>query len=110
MKFKIDCPEGCWGGLFFVVFYFVFVFVLRHNKAKMSSLWERSPYSFSPGVDQSLDQETPARLAAQEYLVARRLRTTGDHHTSHSLAGCWWQVQEPYSLMITRAPSMWLGL
>lgn len=79
MKFKIDCPEGCGAG--FLLCFISFLF-LRHNKAKMSSLWEITPYSFSQGAYQSTDKEPPAwrwpaAPAAQAYLVARGLRAAG---------------------------------
>lgn len=77
----------------------------------MSSLWERSPDSLGPGARQSGAEGSPARRAPAARRIGQRAgEGRGRGHTSHSLAGCWWQVHAPYSLMITSAPSMWLGL
>lgn len=115
MKFKTDCPEDYGVGFFLLCFisgFCLFVCFFKTHKAKMSSLWERSPYSFS---QQIRAQRRPVLVPAGPpgcpgVFGSAWVGSLWDNHTSHSLAGCWWQVHEPYSLMITRAPSMWLGL
>lgn len=69
MKFKIDCPEGC--GVDFCCF-ISFLF-LRHNKAKMSSLWERSLNSFSQGELSEQRQGDPSLALAGLPRLPRRI-------------------------------------